>query len=645
MHRHWLIVLAVILLASYVHAQTPQPATPDANVHLKLLFADDKTTFRIGEPIRLVMEFTADAPGYSVESVEDGQNPSNDTISITPNSGINYWVDEMTRGARWVRDYLSYQTLSTTPARVGLTLNNTMRFDQPGQYTVRVTTRRVSTGGMQNPKFKTLTTNDVSFNVVAMSDDEEQAEIKRVSALLDAKRDWQSEDNLAQQLSFLTGDASTREKVRRFLAFEQRRGNYGSHILSGLFIAKNRALVLQLLENALRDTNQPVNSSLLQTLSLIRLLNENSSTGFEPKNMRGVLNVDGDPRLMEVQNGYLVELALGLSKRTGKSLTTTAITILTLSKKNDPNRAGTTGEARRILVQNFASLHPWDQETLLRGYWDELRDPSLVGPLKQILSTREALTKNTRDMALQHLIEMSPEEARPFAVREVCDPTSLADAEILGKLSDKSLPEVDRCLVEHIKRLAASPQSRNIFLEHKAILAVRLATENIYQDVMRVYREAGSKLPLEVRASLLAYLAKQNEREGIPLIEQEVASLEEDFNFLPALTKLYYSDAIGEVLKKRLQSEQPQAASNAAYLLGVHGSLNDVAVLEARLEQWRKDWSDRVTEADENQQGRTERELVYALLHGKSWQLPEERKRELQQSCVTKLCKQSIRTQ
>ena len=633
-------LVLVVLLACHAYAQSPAPENP-FGPDVKLFLADNKTSFRIGEPIRLVMEFTADVPGYSVDVVEDRQEPTQDTISITPNVGINYWVEEMTRGARFPRDYFSTQPLATTPVRVGLTLNNIMRFDKPGQYTVRVTTRRTSSGGLEHLKSKTLTTNEVSFNLVAMTDEEEQAEIKRISALLETKRDWQSEEVIAQQLSFLTGDSSTREKVRRFLSAEDRGGNYGAQILYGLFIAKNRALVLQLLESALRDTNQIVNSSLLRTLSIIRLINESSE-----RNGTGGPYIDRDPRFIEIQNGYIAELALGLSKRSGKNLTTTAITILTSSKKDDANRASTIGETRRVLVQNFASIHPWDQETLLRGYWDELRDPSLVGPLKQILSRNDRSGKNTRDLAFQHLIEMSPDEARTFVVKEICDPMSLADDEILGKLSDKSLPEVDRCLVEQLKSLAAFPPHLNTFLERKPIFAVRFATENIYQDVMQIYRDLRSKLALEVRASLLAYLAKHNEREATPLIEQELASLQgDDFNFLPKLSKLYYSDGIGEILKGRLQSNEPEAASNAAYLLGLYGGADDLAVLEARLERWHKDWADRVTEADENQQGRIETELIYALLHGKSWQLTEERKKKVQQSCVTKYCKQSNQVQ
>jgi hypothetical protein len=642
-----IFLLSLCWLNGSIHAQSSSPSSTPNDVHIKLSLADNKTTFRIGEPIKLVMEFTADAPGYTVDTIEDRKQPTADSISISPDSGLTRWLDEMNRGLRYSRDEFTSQALSNTPTRVGLSLNDTLRFDRPGHYTVKLSTRRVSKATDSERQLQiTLKANEVSFDVRPISEEDEQKEVKRVSALLDTRRDLQTDENVTQELSYLTGDASTREKVRRFLNPEDRNGNYGSHIWYGLYIAKNRELVLQLLERALRDTNQPVNSSLLRAAISIRFLKENTNSLSEPKSANGTLRPEIDPRIAEIQNTYLSELAAGLNKRTGKSLTTTAMTILTTAKKDEANRSTTTSEARRVLVQNFVGLHPFDQDYLLGQFWDDLRDPSLVAPLKQMLSYHGVANKNIHDSALQRLIELAPEEARPYVVTEICDTTSLVNAEILGKLSNKSLPEVDACLLEQFKRLTSAANNRNrIYLEHKAVLAVRYATENIYQDLMQLYREASPKLALEVRAALLAYLAKQNEPEAIPLIEQTLAGIQpgEDFNFLPMLTKLYYSEAFSEVLKKRLGSDEPQAASNAAYLLGVHGVAGDELVLQARLERWQKDWRERVIEADANLQGMVERELIYALLNGKAWKLSAERRKELQESCVTKMCKQSIR--
>jgi hypothetical protein len=94
-------------------------------------------------------------------------------------------------------------------------------------------------------------------------------------------------------------------------------------------------------------------------------------------------------------------------------------------------------------------------------------------------------------------------------------------------------------------------------------------------------------------------------------------------------------------LKKLLATDDREAASNAAYLIGLHGSADDQQVLEARLKRWQDEWANRVAEADAQQQGQIERELIWALVHGKSWKLSPERVRDLQLGCLTQLCKQS----
>jgi hypothetical protein len=649
-------VLSFLLIFSatvLTRSQTPPTTQSPPDVHLKLLLADSKAIFRIGDPIRLVMEFTADTPGYNVDILPERQQPTFDTISVSPESGVFRWLDEMQRGVRYRRAVSPLKKLSTTPVRVELTLNDALRFDQPGKYKISVTTRRVASGPGLNtieslntppkPPLE-LTTNEVSVEVRPMSEEEEEKEIKRVSAVIDAKRDLQTDEFVTRELAFLTGDASTREKVRRFLAPDNRGGNYGANILYGIYIARNRELALELLEKAFRDVNRPVSYSHLAAVSSLRLLLESRGVPFETKAGNAMMWPASDPQQLEIQNRYLSELALSLNKRKGESLTTSAFTVLTMTKKDAENRATLIAEARRVLIQQFDSLSIFGKEQLLQIYWDDLRDPSLVGPLKKLLADNSRLSKGVHRLAVERLLDLSPDEARPYFIAQICDPTSLGDLEVLGHLSDKSLPEVDTCLLEQLRRLKNPIDNyARVWLQNKAALAARFATENIYQDVLEIYRETATSLPFETAAAVLAYLAKQNEAATIPLIEETLTRLEsnQDFNFLPTLTKLYYSDGIGKILEKRLELNDPHAVSTAAYLLGKYGSAEDEAVLQKRLDRWRKEWRDRIAEAEAAQQGVAERELKDALVRGTAWQLSPERKRELQRGCLTRYCKES----
>jgi hypothetical protein len=186
-----------------------------------------------------------------------------------------------------------------------------------------------------------------------------------------------------------------------------------------------------------------------------------------------------------------------------------------------------------------------------------------------------------------------------------------------------------------------------MFIKQKAVLAVRYATNSIYPDLMLVYEENVARLTISSRADLLAYLAKQNEPEVLPLIEEALNGVppEQEFSFLPELTHLYFSDAIDGVLRKRLASDDPRVVSTAAYLLSLHGPASDEKVIEARLERWLQDWRNRGTEAESNLQGTAERELVLALIHAKSWKASPARIKQLQQGCITQLCRQNFPAQ
>jgi hypothetical protein len=489
-----------------------------------------------------------------------------------------------------------------------------------------------------------LSTNAVTFEVQAMSEEEEAKEVKRLAELLDSKRDPRTDEEAGSRLSYLTGDPSTREKARRFFDSTQRNGsNYDIHIWHGLFIARNRTLALKLIENGMRDPNIPVTSQIFYAATRLKTLLTHGPREKPQAPASTFVDVP-DPRALEIREAYVLELAAGLSKRTGDSQTTTAMTLLTNLEKDSQSTGVQLREVRRILVQQFDSLHPFSQEYLLRQYWELLRDPALVPSLKKMLKTTGRASKNLHELALQRLAAMAPDEVRPYVVAEILDPGSFVDWKILGLVKDESLPEVDLPLLEQIRSLARSTQNPGrIFLTMKAPRLVRFATDKIYQPLMDLYQETKEELPVEARGALLAYFAKHNEREAIPLIELAASELKpgQYTQLLSSLTELYYSEAIGAVVKKIVETDDASLASHAAYLLGRHGSPGDEKLLEARLKRWQEQWRDRVAQADSERQGQIERELIWALLNGKAWKLSEARVKELRMSCITEMCKSS----
>lgn len=612
------------------------------DVHVKLSLAENKTVYRMGEPIRIVLEFTADREGYLLENTAEGNEPLSDQIRVSPATAVTHWFAESMDNRTYGRDYFGYEDLTSSPRRLEIVLNDSLRFDSPGRYTVSVTTSRIrkkskNVGGVPLP----LSTNAISFEVQPMSDEDETKEVKRLSELLNATRDSRSGEPIAKQLSYLTGEPSTREKVRRFLNPAELQ-SYSFY--KGLFIARNRALALKLLETAMRDPNVPVTSLMLGAATRLKVL---LNYGVSEKPVAapvGMLQPQEDPRSREIREAYLAELAAGLTKRSGNSLTTTATTIFTSVPPQHQSESAGVREARNVLIQQFETLPGFTQEWLLRTYWEQIRDQSLIPSLKKMLKATGIGDQNMHETALLRLLEIAPDDVRSYVVAEIRDPNSFLSVETLGKLKDETLPEVDASLLDQIRKLVQSRQNRDlVLLRLKTPLLARFATENIYRELLQFYRDAGATLPQQARPGLLAYFAKHNEAEALPLIEQAVAELKpgEYPQVLTDMTALYYSDAIGTFLKKLMETDDPLIASDAAYLIGVHGSADDERVLEARLKRWREQWGERVADADAQQQGQLERELIYALVNSKSWKLPPERARELRASCLTKMCQQS----
>jgi hypothetical protein len=150
--------------------------------------------------VSVILELTADRDGYTADVTSDKSETRVDEVFVSPESGIYHWRKECLGGD--YRDYFSIARLSASPARIQFELNDSLRFEKPGRYSVRFTTHRVSparTPVEYQPSIP-LTTNEVSFDLEPMSAADEEKEVKRLSDLIDAARDWQTQDKYAREL-------------------------------------------------------------------------------------------------------------------------------------------------------------------------------------------------------------------------------------------------------------------------------------------------------------------------------------------------------------------------------------------------------------------------------------------------------------
>jgi hypothetical protein len=255
-------------------------------IQVKLTLKDAKTSYRVGEGIMLDVSFNATEAGHGVQ-LTDGPL---DMISISPPDGVVELDSAKSKIMSCVR---GGQELSPgTPFHMSLPINAFYRFEKPRRYSAHVTTRRVWSP-LNQGEYKPfseddhdetigITTNDVSFDILEMSDAEEQDTVEhlmgeisplaqRIMPTLYAigarqlkstpteeqrrqlREDMARAEQLGKQLGWLTGDPSTRAKANIILHPEMY-GIFLGFTANGLETARNQTLLVTLLEEGMRGS-------------------------------------------------------------------------------------------------------------------------------------------------------------------------------------------------------------------------------------------------------------------------------------------------------------------------------------------------------------------------------------------------------
>jgi hypothetical protein len=508
--KRWLYLLPLLLAGVHV------PAQGTDNVQVTLALKDGKATYRMGEAIVLDLSFTANEPGHWIDSSTQVTDSPIDEITILPADAVYPWLVNALRGQPQggPHDFFEREVLSPgAPSQILLPLNALYRLDKPGHYTVRVTTHRMEFADQPGPTQEDnttenttrVTTNGGSFNVEAMSEADEQAIVdKLVSELrtfsekfepiLNAvgtgntealKGDWQQVlrqglgaygSDLMNELNWLSGDPSTRAKVDIYLHPDVFGYYLSPRIAQGLWIARNRRLVVSLLEQAMKDPSHPFRDSMASQLKA-------TLTGQSPNQAEQV------EQQAELEN--LRQIAKTLPERSGTDLTQTATTLfwqLTQAKQTEtPEFAA----ARDVLMAHYDEV-PWSIDLLL-----DAKDPRLVPRLEAFLREHHQprYLSPERDAVFEQLLLLAPpEDLKPFVVDAACDPESRMRFNVLTKLPVESLPEADQCLLKQIQQLSASKEGLGLFeLTEKTTLAGRFASRAIYQPMLAIYKQYGSK--------------------------------------------------------------------------------------------------------------------------------------------------------
>jgi len=598
----------LVLLAGLLSAQASPQGTPpeDAaaaappDVQLKVETKGGQTTFHIGEVIPLVLSFTSSSPKtYQIDmaSYDRSGRLGMESFAVEPKTG---WDDPLklyySAWGGWMGGGLrGSDQLKSEPIVIRRELNEWVRFTQPGEYRVRVSSDRVRrlNGPRQPPLI--LQGNEITVTIVEATPEWQQQTLERATAVVNGpppagRSDSDRRNDAMKALRYLGTKTAGIELARHLnepeLVADSMLGIAGSPV---------RQEIGAEMRTMLAAPDFPVSGPFLNTMSFSGLPAD--PAGDIPAQREGL------------HARSRAELAAVLSSKRSEALAVSATTIVEeaaiYSRALPPEVKKKASEA---LDATFEKLPVQKQAEVLQDRWNALDARTMLPVLRRVAQryTDYADLRQTdaywsigaSAAALAHWYELDSAEARKTVIEEILRPKPRYNASVLGMLPDRELPEAGSPLVERLRETEDFHVAGNI-----ASLIHRYADGSVEPQVIAFLDERLDKLACEVQDPLLAYLLKQDPAAARPLLTKSLAPRGDDRawcfkDMFTSLGKLQNSPLLQELAIPALEHPDGRVVAQAATYLKDHGSAAAEGPLLDRFAAWSKQWRGREPEPD-----------------------------------------------
>lgn len=603
--------------------QTVHAKQPDA-VHFEISTA--KTEFYTGELIPLQLSFSSSDPKtYEADTrLQDrvGRMNGIEEFLVDPAT----FVEDPLRGLPGETGGLGGlsggpMVLSEKPFVFERPLNEWVRFQRPGTYRLAILSHRVSPVNAGQNRLE-LISNILIIRVLPAPSSWVKEQLSAAVKTLDEPADLTNESHqrhlrAAQTLRFLESPDAARELAQHMGAGED--VDFWS-LHAGVLGSPYRRQLLPLLEARLTAPDQPVWDRYLDTVARLSELVEGASK----------------------RKQYVDRLIASLPAKQPEARVISMNTLATAAKRSASDTPWLPSVVASI-VADFRSLPTKMQANLLVSRWDVIGSPALL-PLLREIAANPVEKPGTRNIAVQRILELAPEEGRRIIISQISQPSAYLDSPTLEMLPDRTLPELDDTLA---RRLEAG--------DHDDRLILRYASGDIVERVERAYLKRNQdydrqKLP-HCGSPLVFYFLRYDPAFGERELRQDISATgappvcqDIGFQFL-SLDRNGYSRALEKLAIELLTSSQVPVKRGAAQLLGKYGSPAAEKPLWDTLEYFRSWWMGR--EQDLNQPVgqeslQLERTLRIALAQASAWKLDQGELHRLLDLCSSNWCKQDV---
>jgi hypothetical protein len=597
-YRHMRTAFAT-LVVSYAFLTFAQSARAAEQASLTVTREGQRSTYQIGERIPINLSFTG--PGskqfeITMSSYDRSGRMAYEQFDVEPKSG---WSDPLalyfsSQGGSVGGGMSSLGVLSPIPTVMHLNLNEWIRFDKPGSYSVVVTSHRVGDSLDANRTIShssdlILKSNPILLRIVPASGPWQSAKlaaIVRELSTLPAAPGIQppAREAAVADLRYL-GTPQAAQVMAQHLRDDEPTMMYQCAFgLIGL-PEPVRPKAIAAMDKLILDPDFPVSSWFLITLPVLQVVAQ-------------------EPEEQQTERVQLSEAAweLVLNSLPAKRGTARAATVQTLlgsqPKKMTPEMKLELGG---ILRGSLSELPPDKQISELRFDWDLVGSPSLLPTLQQLAKqplkdpgsnvSTIYTTRELKSVALERWYQLDPDSAREEAIRQIGSANPSMTAESLYFLGSQSLPQFESIWAEAF--MAATDY------QQETVFASLLAHYGAGSAVAVVRQKAEAKTgewACAPQGAALGYLVEFDPASARSLIEKAVQARGPgktacNHSIFQDIAHYSHDPMLSEVAIQTLDDPDPEVTLDALIYLMSYGDSSDEEPISNRYTKWSQKWS------------------------------------------------------
>jgi hypothetical protein len=619
---------------------TPSFAQQESGASLSIRFLSDTNRFHVGEIIPVELSFKTlipDAYEFSNRNYDRSGRLNIERFHVTP-LGRDPLEAYYSNGAFIGGGLSSSATLSAEPQVVREELNEWVALDQPGHYSLSITSGRVARLASPRNEPVELQSNSIEFDVVAADPAWQQQTFSTSVAALNSEASTPEEKRTAiRVLRFLDTPASVHELVR-LMGSASPNGDWD--FIGGLAGSRHQDLVVRELTNQLRAPDIAITADYLYILAKLRFLHEHAPPPPYPKDPQQrpaweERQKTRNDELSALQDSLYEETAALVSSKLGAARAATVQTLLERSNQR-PGIVSTTELPGAEVAAAFQNLPPDQQWNMLLNFWERLKVPVMLEPLKKVVQQPDMTHQMLRDVALRRLYDLNPAEATPVFLEEMRHPHidggySTVKGGTLGLLPNESLPEFDEMFATRLEQ----KETRTRDLD--AQLLGRYATKAILPRVKSAYEAFLHGSSCVASDGLFLYFLRVDPDYGVKHMSDEGVDL--CMEHAPAaVAKMNRFSEVEPGLIAWLNGPDLNRARSAAETLATYGGSDTQKVLWDRLKRFHAQWLARQDELtyranmkrDANEASGFQFGLVEAIGKAQAWLLTNEQLTDLE---------------